>query len=71
MGSDARGGAKRTPVQVDMATQTEKVEMALRSNDFVDLTAEILRNTMFNLMQEVTYDEFPVDAEPLAFYHKD
>ena len=50
---------------------TEKVEMALRSNDFVDLTAEILRNTMFNLMQEVTYDEFPVDAEPLAFYHKD
>lgn len=50
---------------------TEKVDTAMRSNDFIDLTAEILRNTMFNLMQEVTYEEFPVEAEPLAFYHKD
>ena len=41
---------------------------ALAQPGFADLAGEILRNTMFNLMQEAAFDEFPVFAEPHGFF---
>jgi hypothetical protein len=56
------------PTEPISASSAEaKVGSAIRNAEFVDIAAEILRNTMFNLMQEVSYSEFPVDAEPLSF----
>ena len=57
-----------------METDKEKAEraaVALRDGAFVDLAAEILRNTMYNLMQEAACDEFSIDSEPLAFVLKE
>ena len=49
----------------------EQAAAALRDGTFIDLASEILRNTMYNLMQEAACDEFSVDAEPLAFMVKE
>ena len=47
-----------------------RMNSAMTQGEFVLLTGEILRNTIFNLMQEAVYDEFPVTAEPLKFVMK-
>ena len=47
-----------------------RMNSAMTQGDFVPLVGEILRNTIFNLMQEAIYDEFPVMAEPLKFVMK-
>lgn len=49
----------------------EQAAVALSDSTFLDLAGEILRNTMYNLMQEAACDEFSVDAEPLAFIVKE
>jgi hypothetical protein len=55
----------------------EKRRLAGQTNDafsreeFPPLAAEVLRNTMYNLMQEALYDEFHVLAEPLSFAVKE
>jgi cilia- and flagella-associated protein 65 len=47
--------------------ETAKMQLALSQPHFCSLTAEILRNTMYNLMQEASFDEFPITAAPLTF----
>lgn len=46
-----------------------KAELLLASPDdsFMSTAQEILRNTMFNLIQEALYDEFSIGAEPIKF----
>ena len=41
--------------------------VALATPGFADLAGEILRNTMFNLMQEAVHDEFSVFSDPITF----
>jgi hypothetical protein len=45
----------------------KKMQQAFQSPDFSTLAMDILRNTMYNLMQEAAYDEFAIVAEPLKF----
>ena len=47
--------------------QNQNMALAMQQPDFMDLAAEILRNTMYNLMQEAAFKEFPVTEEPLQF----
>jgi hypothetical protein len=64
----ARGNRDRT-----LATQrredvlTSRVMVALAQNEFVSIASTVLSDTMFNLMQEVLYGEFVIDAEPIKF----
>ena len=44
-----------------------KAGMMLLQPDFKDIVTDIMHNTMFNLMQEASFGEFPVNAEPLRF----
>jgi hypothetical protein len=39
-------------------------------DEFVGIVADVLRNTMSNLMQEALHDEFQLDAEPMKFMMK-
>jgi hypothetical protein len=67
----ARGKAARLIAE---AKKTEivnmKVTIALTQEDFLDVCGDFLRNTMYNLMEEALYDEFPVWADPLKFVIK-
>lgn len=47
-----------------------RVNAALTQGEFVPLVGDILRNTIFNLMQEAIFDEFAVQAEPIKFMMK-
>jgi hypothetical protein len=47
-----------------------RANAALTQGEFVPLAGDILRNTIFNLMQEAVFDEFPVLAEPIKFVVK-
>eukprot|EP01036_Dinobryon_divergens_P012385 gene12385-16677_t len=42
-------------------------QLALSQNGFLDIVADIMENTMFNLMQEASFGEFDVSAEPVKF----
>jgi hypothetical protein len=48
-------------------SQEVAVNETLRDGTFLDLAADILRNTLYNLMQEASFEEFPLMAEPLTF----
>jgi hypothetical protein len=52
------------------AAVTKAAKLALVRNDVFDLAADVLRNTMFNLVQEASYEEFSIDAEPLKYMIK-
>ena len=52
-------------------SQMGKVAVAMHMPSFPGIAADILANTMFNLMQEAAYEEFPITAEPLAFAIKE
>lgn len=69
--SVARGAASRAKAMSlrDVQIQ-EKAKLALLHDDFRLISAEILRNTMYNLMQEAVYGEFPVLADPMKFVMK-
>lgn len=47
-----------------------RVMVALAQNEFVSIASTVLSDTMFNLMQEVLYGEFVIDAEPIKFLMK-
>lgn len=47
--------------------QETAVKETLQDGNFLDLAADILRNTLYNLMQEASFEEFPLMAEPLTF----
>ncbi len=71
------GGAKATPIPTSRDADDAQIQKkdplakAVQQPGFVELAAEILRNTMYNLMQEAAFEEFPVTEEPLAFAIKD
>lgn len=60
--------------EAERLRQDEELEKVTKSAfahaDFVELSSEILRNTMFNLMQEAAFAEFPIFADPLKFMMK-
>ena len=62
-----------TDNQNSAPTKVDKMNLAktMQNTNFVSLAAEILRNTMYNLMQEAAFEEYPVTQEPLAFVIKD
>jgi hypothetical protein len=43
---------------------------ALNQTGFLDIANDILRNTMFNLVQEACFGEFTIDTEPIIFATK-
>lgn len=43
---------------------------ALAQGEFISVASTMLADTMFNLMQEVVYGEFIIDAEPIKFVMK-
>ena len=47
-----------------------RVMEVLVQDEFVGIAADVLRNTMSNLMQEALHDEFQLDAEPMKFMMK-
>ena len=69
-GQEAGEDEKLTKELID-ATEAKRLEIATRqafSNfEFRDMIGEILRNSMYNLLQEALYDEFVILAEPLQF----
>ena len=56
--------------QRDMLILKQSKE-ALVQEEFVLTTGEILRNTIFNLMQEALYDEFHPLSDPIKFFIKE
>lgn len=57
-----------TPVEASQHEMEEKAELLLVNDiSFKDIATDIMHNTIFNLMQEASYGEFPVNAEPLRF----
>jgi hypothetical protein len=59
----------RQTLQEKLDTKKATFE-ALAQDGFVESAAEVLRNTMFNLIQEATFGEFAYDADPLKFMTK-
>ncbi len=53
------------------AEEEARMRLAMQQEGFLDITAEILRNTFYNLMQEAAFQEFPITAEPLQFAIKE
>lgn len=48
-----------------------KAELALcKEPGFLEIAAEVLRNTMFNIMQEAAQEQFVIESEPLKFVIK-
>jgi len=67
----ARGrAARKAAANKRKCIEDERVQRALCQAGFMELTADILANTMFNLMQEASYGEFSVMAEPIKFMLK-
>jgi hypothetical protein len=48
----------------------EQARLALAQDGFIDIVGDILRNTMFNLLQEASFGEFAIQEEPLKFVLK-
>jgi hypothetical protein len=59
---------------VQRVAREEKLDAAFRAAaahaDFPPLAADILRNTMLNLVQEAVFDEFSVFGEPLELLER-
>ena len=49
----------------------KKLKEAILRPNFADLASDIMRNTMYNLLQEAAFEEFPIAQEPLSFAIKD
>jgi hypothetical protein len=50
---------------------TQEVSMALATRlGFLDIVADLLYNTMFNILDEASCGEFPIEAEPMCFVMK-
>jgi hypothetical protein len=48
----------------------DRAKEVMVQDEFVGIAADVLRNTMSNLMQEALHDEFQLDAEPMKFMMK-
>lgn len=44
---------------------------ALSQNEYLSMIDTVLTNTIFNLMEEVIFNEFPITAEPIKFIIKE
>jgi hypothetical protein len=62
------------PLESAKSPEQEALDASLRSamleDGFLELAADIMRNTVLNLMQEATYGEFNILAEPIKFMLK-
>lgn len=82
VGGSSGGATKPKALQRDTSNMTPRLEhhddmtedemeakagLLLLQPDFKDMVTDIMHNTMFNLMQEASFGEFPVNAEPLRF----
>ena len=45
----------------------EQTKEAFGREEFPVIAAEVMRDTMYNLMQEALFDEFHIMVEPLSF----
>ena len=48
----------------------DQVMSVIIQDEFIGIAADILKNTVSNLMQEALHDEFQLDAEPMKFMMK-
>ena len=60
----ARTAAAAAAEEKRVAEQTKD---AFGRDEFPLIAAEVMRDTMYNLMQEAMYDEFHIMVEPLSF----
>ena len=49
------------------AIRQQRTQLALSQEGFLEIAADILTNTMFNLVQEASFGEFNMMSEPLKF----
>ena len=56
--------------QIRATKVADCAKTALLRPDILELASDVLRNTMFNLVQEASYEEFSIDAEPLKYMIK-
>ena len=58
----------KTPREPSEDEMQVKADLLLATEDgFKEIVSDIMHNTIFNLMQEASFGEFPVNAEPLRF----
>ena len=50
-----------------LAQKSERLFLEKHSFGFMDLAQDVLKNTVYNLIQEALYDEFPISFEPIQF----
>lgn len=50
-----------------LAQKSEGLFLEKHSFGFMDLAQDVLKNTVYNLIQEALYDEFPISSEPIQF----
>lgn len=67
----ARGNAARTmTARMIQDVIDNRTNEALLQDGFLEMAADILRNTVFNLLQEASYGEFAINSDPLKFMIK-
>jgi hypothetical protein len=68
----ARGNRDRTLTQQRREDiLNSRAVIALAQSEFVSIASNVLADTMFNLMQEVLFGEYVIDAEPIKFMIKE
>jgi hypothetical protein len=68
----ARGNRDRTLTQQRREDiLNSRAVIALAQSEFVSIASNVLADTMFNLMQEVLFGEYVIDAEPIKFMMKE
>ncbi len=68
-----RGGVARTNVDIsreESLNQKASLLMADPSGEYLSIAAEMLQNTLFNLVQEAVHEEFAINSEPLTLLLK-
>jgi hypothetical protein len=54
-------------IQKNVLETNNQVKAAICDGEFLELAGDILRNTMFNLIQEAAFGDFAIDADPHKF----
>lgn len=54
----------------EMSIEQKGALALVREPGFLEIAGDVLRNTMFNIMQEAVQEEFVIDSEPLKFLVK-
>ncbi len=70
--SVARSKSALEKVNQRREEQFQQTTQFLLANEpgFVELMSDVLRNTVFNLVQEASFGEFPIDSDPISFVLK-